>query len=600
MRARATLFAQSVVLSRVAPCGAVACGALLLLVAGCGSSGASARGDAAPEASGGADARADVQDATRPVADAPRSRDAVTDVARQPEAAPGTDATAPEDANATHLEAGPPDGVAVIPEAGAGDARHDSPEDAHADAEVDARADSGVDARADAGVDAGSVCGDGVISGAEQCDGTNLGGATCQSIHGASATGTLACGSSCSFVASSCHWCGDGLIEGTKVCDGTDVGAATCSSVVGSSASGTLRCSADCSSFDLSSCSCTSGRKVCATPTPACIDTSNDNANCGACGTACSVGSVCAVGRCVTIVAKGLESARSVALDTTSVYWVTAGDGKAWSAPVGGGPAASLITSGAAGNPWQPVPVGASLFIATYNSGTIEKVAVTGGAATTVITVPGGSGTVTSMASDGTSLFWVDWSNSTVSRSTLTGANATTLLHGSPQVVSPNTIATDGTYLYWANGGTSLGTATVYRSGLDGSNPIALASGQNGGVYPLAVDGTNVYFGTNLDSAIYVVPATGAAAPTKYATTSTAPGGIALDATSVYWTDAAVMKMSKAGGAATTLVTYNANLSTAAPYAADFASIAVNGSRVFWSSSGTQWGNGAVFSAPKN
>ena len=47
-------------------------------------------------------------------------------------------------------------------------------------------------------------------------------------------------------------------------------------------------------------------------------------------------------------------------------------------------------------------------------------------------------------------------------------------------------------------------------------------------------------------------------------------------------------------------MTYNANLSTAAPYAADFASIAVNGSRVFWSSSGTQWGNGAVFSAPKN
>lgn len=45
-------------------------------------------------------------------------------------------------------------------------------------------------------------CGDGVVSGSEQCDGSNLGGATC-SVLGFTG-GSLSCSSACTFITSSC------------------------------------------------------------------------------------------------------------------------------------------------------------------------------------------------------------------------------------------------------------------------------------------------------------------------------------------------------------------------------------------------------------
>lgn len=47
-----------------------------------------------------------------------------------------------------------------------------------------------------------AVCGDGIISGDEECDGTNLGGQTCQSLgyYG----GTLSCKADCTFNTSGC------------------------------------------------------------------------------------------------------------------------------------------------------------------------------------------------------------------------------------------------------------------------------------------------------------------------------------------------------------------------------------------------------------
>lgn len=48
----------------------------------------------------------------------------------------------------------------------------------------------------------GAVCGNGVIEGSEQCDGTNLGGATCESLgYGA---GTLGCSSQCRYDVAGC------------------------------------------------------------------------------------------------------------------------------------------------------------------------------------------------------------------------------------------------------------------------------------------------------------------------------------------------------------------------------------------------------------
>jgi hypothetical protein len=90
-------------------------------------------------------------------------------------------------------------------------------------------------------------CGDGVRNQpGEVCDGTDLGGATCQSVGFLG--GTLACQSDCRFDASGCTgvpFCGDGVINRVEEqCDRSDLGGATCASL--GLLGGTLTCGADC------------------------------------------------------------------------------------------------------------------------------------------------------------------------------------------------------------------------------------------------------------------------------------------------------------------------------------------------------------------
>ena len=94
-------------------------------------------------------------------------------------------------------------------------------------------------------------CGNGVLNPGEDCDDTDLGTATCDSVaqHG----GTLACNADCTFDVTGCHpsACGNGVVEPGEECDGADLGGATCSSA-GFSA-GAVTCGADCK-LDVSGC----------------------------------------------------------------------------------------------------------------------------------------------------------------------------------------------------------------------------------------------------------------------------------------------------------------------------------------------------------
>jgi len=67
------------------------------------------------------------------------------------------------------------------------------------------------------------ICGDGAAKGKEECDGADLAGQTCQSLGFAS--GSLACNSDCSFDTSGCGGgaavCGDDVLDGAEECDGT-------------------------------------------------------------------------------------------------------------------------------------------------------------------------------------------------------------------------------------------------------------------------------------------------------------------------------------------------------------------------------------------
>jgi hypothetical protein len=102
------------------------------------------------------------------------------------------------------------------------------------------------------GVGGGAICGDGRIDAGENCDGANLGQATCKTQG--FGEGTLACSPTCAFDTSACvlDLCGNGEIDAPEDCDGSDLGGASCESR-GYLPGGTLACVADCS-FDDTGC----------------------------------------------------------------------------------------------------------------------------------------------------------------------------------------------------------------------------------------------------------------------------------------------------------------------------------------------------------
>ncbi len=144
-------------------------------------------------------------------------------------------------------------------------------------------------------------CGDGILNGNESCDGTDLGGETCETLGYLG--GTLACDEECRFDTSRCiaAVCGNNIIEGDEVCDGTDLGGHTCESL--GRGNGILSCLDDCSGFDFTWCQKGDGDPCSTTEEDVCaggicfIEQAEGypsgycTRNCG--GTNCPVGSVC-------------------------------------------------------------------------------------------------------------------------------------------------------------------------------------------------------------------------------------------------------------------------------------------------------------------
>lgn len=96
-------------------------------------------------------------------------------------------------------------------------------------------------------------CGNGVIDPNEQCDGMSPTGATCAlATMNSGSTGMLECGSGCQLDTSACSTCGNGILEGDEACE-DDVGSETC--VTQGFLAGDLGCDGATCQFILTGCS---------------------------------------------------------------------------------------------------------------------------------------------------------------------------------------------------------------------------------------------------------------------------------------------------------------------------------------------------------
>ncbi len=93
-------------------------------------------------------------------------------------------------------------------------------------------------------------CGNDFIEGTEACDGPDLAGATCASRGWGS--GTLSCTAGCTLDESDCQTCGDAAVTGDEICDGANLDGASCVSLLHDG--GSLTCAGDCAAFVETAC----------------------------------------------------------------------------------------------------------------------------------------------------------------------------------------------------------------------------------------------------------------------------------------------------------------------------------------------------------